>query len=983
MSGPERADSQIPAKNLLEDLGWDFVPSGELDRERAGIRSVILEPRLRAAIERLNPGIPEDALSQMIRALTTLDVSSLMEANEQVHNLITFGYTYKPPAGGQAVTYRFCQYDQDGRDDANEYTFTMEFRIDTSDATAPEEGRFDLTCFINGIPVVIVECKNPMRKDAVFKGVGDLLNYQLRVPRAFHHSQPLISMAGIAGARFGVVGTPRRHYANWKDPYPMTLSALRDLLGREPTLQDRLIAGMLAPPNLLELIRYFVVFEETGDRKSKKMARDYQYRAVKKLLRRIEQNRGSPAKSGGVVHHTQGAGKSLTMLFLATMLRATKALSNPTILIMTDRRDLDGQIAGTFRRCGFANPIRVKKSRDLNDYLPRQGLTLTTTIQKFLEFAPPDGQGILPLNRSSEVIVLVDEGHRTQYSKLRRLVKGTLPNATFVAFTGTPIDKSSRSTTDEFGGIVDRYTREDSIEDGNTLPILYERREADEGLDGADIDKLFTRYFSEYSEEDRERIRKEGVRETVVASAPRRIDTIAFDILEHYEAEVKPNGFKGLVVASSREAALRYRLAFEKLGFKDCAVIMTKTKEDTGILFDHRNDIPDQKDHERIIGRFKDASDPLAMLIVCDMLLTGFDAPVLQALYFDSNLREHNLLQALDRVNRPHEGKDFGFFVDYWGVTSHLASALSGFEQPDIEEVERTVTTKGDKLQDLANKHRAVRRHFGEKMGDIEACVALLGEDDGRADFEYDFRAFSNAFDTLSTEPTVSKYEPDLRFLSLVRARARIEYNDDELDLAHCRERVKQLIHEHLVSAGVEARTSRVEVTAERIREAARESGDLEAAATKMRHAVRRTITVRLRENPAFYKGLRERLDEIIRKRKERAMTAQQELDALLGIVDRIERQVDEAAELGLTETEFAFYESLRERLGTGAVATAKDVAGVLSSHAQSRDWKSPGSDVQRLMRRDLKVALFRAVSDQGERERLVEELVELAKVRL
>jgi type I restriction enzyme, R subunit len=991
---PEERESQLPAIELLQDLGWTFVDSDELDAERGSIKEVVLERRLRAAITKLNPGIPDDAVNQMVHAVMNphshgIPTTGLLAANEKVHKLVTLGYAYKVPDGSDTPTYRYIDFTNTG---ANEYVCTMEYRVE--DSLKPESenlldrGRFDVTCFVNGIPVVVMECKNPHRKDAVGKAVGDLITYQKRQGKAFETAEPLIAAAGFSGAEFGVVGTPARHYAVWLDVFRIddptyTIDSLQQLLGRRPTDQDLLVAGMLHPPNFLDIIRYFVVFEPEGDRTTKKMARYYQFRSVHRALQRLTGHYGDNAKNGGVIHHTQGAGKSLGMVFLAVKIRTEKRLGRPTILVLTDRKDLDRQIYGTFDRCGEIPPKQAKTSKDLLELLPKTGITVMSTIQKFLELDPGKDKYKAFRRPGKDVIVLVDEGHRTQYSKLRRIVKTILPDASFIAYTGTPIDRADRSTTEEFGGRIDVYSREQSIKDGNTLRILYDRRAAEERLSGADLDRLFERYFADYSEEEKEKIKSEGVTEAVIASAPRRVETIAIDILEHFEKDVKVNGFKAMVVTVSREAALQYRLAFEKMGYANCALIMTKNKEDKGFLRDHADKIPDDKDHASLVERFKDKNDPMDLLIVCDMLLTGFDAPVMQAMYFDSNLKDHNLLQALDRVNRPAEEKDYGYFIDYWGITEELAAALGAFETHDIEEVKRTVTSKKDRLEHLRNTQRAVKRHFGTNYGDRDACVALLGEDDARADFEYDFRNFARAFDTLQSEPEAGVYEDDVKFLGLVRQEARRVYDDPRLDVSECRERVKNLIHEHLISNNVVQIADRIEVTAERIRQEAEAQGATEAVAVKMAHAARRQLTVRLHRDPKFYRGLLERLDEVLKKRRERDESAAASIEAIAAIMQEAEEVADRAKELGLDDDEMAVYNTIHSVLNGTTVEHARNLAAIMRNHAQARDWKNPNSAAQQEMRRDLMAALYKAgIKDREQRVPLLEDLVSLAKAR-
>ena len=447
---------------------------------------------------------------------------------------------------------------------------------------------------------------------------------------------------------------------------PCTEDEVRQRFGVEPQGQAQLIVGLLSPATLLDVLRDYVVYEPERGRLVKKLPRYQQYRAVRAALGRILSGR-RPEERGGVVWHTQGSGKSLTMLWLATKVRRESRLANATIVVVTDRRQLDQQIANTFERCGFPAPERMDRSRpeplerrvrrrmqrpdqrdplDLQSVLKQGGSrTVMTTIQKFEEaLTAPEGE-LDALNASENVIVMVDEAHRTQYGILGGRMSKALPNAVMVGFTGTPIEKDfKRSTIGRFGPLIDAYTIPQSVADGVTVPIWYEARLPELAVEGPEtLDRLYEAMFGDEPPAVQAQIRRRYANKETVAEAERRIEMIALDIAEHFKGKVRPNGFKAQVVAPSRAAALRYAERLNSFGLRAYPVITAAPND--GPEFKATREL----DQEQVVNAFVDPEGEPEALVVVDMLLTGFDAPVEQALYLDRALREHGLLQAIAR----------------------------------------------------------------------------------------------------------------------------------------------------------------------------------------------------------------------------------------------------------------------------------------------------------------------------------------------
>ena len=479
--------AENPAVELLQSLGYIYVPPEDLESERGSFKEAILGGRLAAALKRLNPWLSESNVAKAVKAVkavTQVPAASLAEANEVLYTSLTYGIALEQDRGDgrKSHTLRFLDFDKPGR---NEWIVTRQYKVLGSKKHVIP----DIVVFGNGLPLAVIECKSPTIGDTwKADAVKQLRRYQeadsswknLGAPKLFETAQVLIATCGER-AVYGTVGTPERFFLAWREPYPLTVKQLGKKLGRSPTPQDMLLFGLLEPGNLLDVIRNFVVFDSDGGRKARKLTRYKQFVAVNEAMRRIRRAR-KPSARGGIVWHTQGSGKSLTMLWLALKLRRDESQQQPTVVIVTDRTKLDRQIAGVFETCGFPNPERADSVRDLRRILAHPtGKTVMTTIQKFQEITGAGGgtrRGAVhpTLSEAANIYVMVDEAHRTQYRSLAANMRQALPNACFLGFTGTPIDRKDRSTLRTFGPYIDTYTIEQAVQDGATVPIFYESR---------------------------------------------------------------------------------------------------------------------------------------------------------------------------------------------------------------------------------------------------------------------------------------------------------------------------------------------------------------------------------------------------------------------------------------------------------------------------------------------------------------------------
>ena len=766
--------AEDPAVELLQSLGYTYVPPEDLERKRSSFKEPILTDRLTQALKRLNPWLSGTNLTKAVRAVTQVPAASLAEANQALHTSLTYGIALEQDRGDgrKSHTVRFLDFDEPDR---NEWIVTRQYRVLGSKKHVIP----DVVAFVNGLPLAVIECKSPTIGDAwKAEAVKQLHRYQEAdtrwkdqgAPKLFEAAQILVGTCGER-AVYGTVGTSERFFFEWKEPYPLSVEQLGQKLGRPPTPQDILLYGLLEPRNLLDIVRNFVVFEIEDGRAARKLTRYKQFIAVNEAMRRIKTAR-KPSARGGIVWHTQGSGKSLTMLWLALKLRRDESQQQPAVVIVTDRTKLDRQISGVFTACGFPNPERADSVRGLRRILEHPtGRTVMTTIQKFQELTglgsgPRRGQVHPTLSDAANIFVMVDEAHRTQYQSLAANMRQALPNACFLGFTGTPIDKKDRSTLRTFGSYIDTYTIEQAVRDKATVPIFYESRLAELQIIGQTIDQVFDRVFADRSEDERAAIKQRYATEQAIAGAPRRIEAICLDLIEHFNQFIAPNGFKAQVVATSRHAAASYKETLDRLNGPESALIMSAGHNDEERLARwHLR----KNQQDAVIDRFKDGDDPLAMLVVCDMLLTGFDAPVEQVMYLDAPLKEHTLLQAIARVNRPQgEEKTYGLVVDYWGVSAKLQEALDIFSTTEIQ---GALTPSVDELPRLQSRHAAAMRFFQgvADTDDLDACVRVLEPEDVRAGFDLAFRRFSQSMDMLLPDQRALAYHADLRWLGKIR----------------------------------------------------------------------------------------------------------------------------------------------------------------------------------------------------------------------
>lgn len=974
MTSTEWNEKTLVENRLIEhlrDMGYEHIHGPSLDSERETLREVVLKDRLANAIQKFNPWINDNNLLKVIRQITHIEATSLMEANEKLHGMLVnyISIQQNIGKGKKNQTVKLIDFSNPYN---NEFLVVEQLKISDAKGTI----RPDLVIYVNGLPLVVIECKSPMLsiEEQIGNAVKQLKRYQEEHDHLFNYNQFMIATSNDR-VKAGTITAKAQHYGEWKDPYPRTVPELGD----NPTPQDILVAGMLSKENLLDLVQNFIVFEPEGGKVIKKLARYQQFRAVNKAINRILHAK-SPRDRGGVVWHTQGSGKSLSMLYLAVKLRRIEQLKNPSIVIVTDRKDLDDQITNTFRRCGFPNPKQAESVRELKGLLQQgPGSTVMTLVQKF----QPDKEDekFPELSESENIFVMVDESHRTQYKGLALNMRTALPNACYLGFTGTPIDKEDKSTTRTFGPYIDKYSIEQAVEDGATVPIFYEARMTELHVQGETLDQLFNRKFREYDEETRERIKKKYANEEAIIASPKRIEQIVLDIINHYETHIMPNGFKAHVVAITREAAVMYKEKLDELSDLESAVIVSSGHNDEEHLRKHHISKDEEKD---IKERFKKplSEDKLCIIIVCDKLLTGFDAPIEQVMYLDKPLKEHSLLQAIARTNRTYDKKDYGLIVDYFGVSSFLEKALSIFSKQDIQGALHPIDSEIPRLQ---TRHKASMRYFDYINKDnLDACIQVLEPEDVRLEFDTAFKKFAQSMDMIMPNPKAQHYVKDLKFLGKVRQGAKSRFRDPGMDISDCGEKVRQLIAEHLHASSVEVLHDPIDILSNKFDQRVEGAVSEEAKASEMEHAIKHEIRVKMDENPVYYTSLRERLEELIESRKMRQMDIAELMEQYWNMVNDMRNTHKKGQEHGFTREQYPFYQMLEKVLPDEEdKEVLRDLTHIITEIILGEavvEWTEK-EDVKREMRKKIKRQLRTSRTPQVKLESLTQKLMDLAEV--
>jgi len=872
-------------KFIRERLGYEYIAAAEFAKLREFENEYIITSHLLEAVKKIN-GIEDDEALSIVREVKKIDT------NEAFLQALRHGINLRDPQTGKMRDYALVDFDTP---ENNRFVVTNQFYFEGN----AENIRPDIMVFLNGLPVVDIEAKSPTASTSVdyTNAVGQLKRYERNAFKLFWPNCFNVATDGLKTV-YGATYAPAQYFLEWKD---------EELEKTEGGNLEMTLVSLLEKSRLLDVIQNFVVFEKEKEQTIKKVARYQQLRATNKIVGRVL----GGEKKRGLIWHTQGSGKSLTMFFTAWKLRFDKALKNPKVFILVDRIDLDDQIYSTFINCGGKNVVRVDSRVDLEKKIksPERGIFIST-IQKFAELGD-DVQ-----NLDENVIVLSDEAHRDNEGVSAINLRHALGNAFFFGFTGTPIDKLTLNTHRNFGEdgerYLDYYSIKQAIEDGATLPVTYEARLSKFFIDEEKLDKQFEELTADLSDKEKDAIAKKYGKKEAIVKLDRRMEAVARDIVEHYRLYVEPSGFKAQVVCYDREATAKYKKLFDKLVPKEWSEVVYSAGDPNTDTEDQRKYNTSKAKREEIIARFKDPVSPLKFLLVCDMLLTGFDAPVEQVMYLDKPLWDHNLLQAIARTNRVYPNKGAGKVIDYYGITRSLYKALN-FDENIVDSAMLNIDKLKEEFVELIEE--VMRLFEGVNIEDpsienLRRCLKIFAEnEDKQKFFREKYARLKMLFEILSPDPFLKEHVRTFEWLTSVYLAFDKEYgiasSDAEL-LAEYGEKVKLLIQQRVDYEGITKNFRELNINDLYVMERLNKMDD-EEKALNLEKMLKQEISINVDTNPA-YKKFSERLATIRKEFEQHQIDLSERIKRYQELMTDIKKKSEEAKELGFTLKEYGLF---------------------------------------------------------------------------
>ena len=969
--------SQRPALALFEAMGYTYISPADCDKQRGSRYHVLLRDILRGQLRRLNRYVyagaeNEFSAANIERAMEDLDeplTDGLVRTSEKIYDALLLGKSYPETVGdGKMLSFNLRYIDWDNPQN-NVFHVTEEFAVDSQDRQ--HNARPDIVLFINGIPFAVIECKAP--HIPVEEAVGQMIRNQQAayIPHLFKFAQ-LVVATNKNAVKYATAGTPKKFWSVWKEQDADWLQARLSALvpDRMPTEQDRNIVSLFSRERVFELIRYFILF----DANVKKVCRYQQFFAVREIMKTIAESDEHGNRQSGVIWHTQGSGKSLTMVMLAKTILMELKDCHPRVVIVTDRKELDAQIAATFAHTRLT-PARATSGRHLVELVnSARADVITSIINKFNTVERQEVK-----NPSRDIFVLVDESHRSNYGLMATRMRSVFPNACYIGFTGTPLMKSEKNTMARFGRLIHKYTIRDGVEDGAIVPLIYEGRFVEQKVDEENIDLWFKQTTRRLTEAQREDLRRKWSSIRRLTSTDARIKRIALDISEHFIEGYKDTGFKAMLATNYKRDAIRYLECFEQFGDLNCAVVISPPDMREGVddadegaddlVVSFWNKMMQQygdadRYEEAIKNRFCDGE--IDILIVCSKLLTGFDAPLCQVLYIDKELKEHGLLQAIARTNRLHEGKDYGLIVDYRGLIEKLDTAMdmysgAGLENFDGGDLKGVVVDVMSAIGNLRSAYTQLVELFAPvgSISDAEAVEVFLADDKMRQDFYTLLCAFGRAlhlvlnaeraYNALSKEER-QKYQDTFIFFSKVRRSVKLQYCD-AIDNAEYEPLMQNLLDTHLSVAGLKKITSPIDIlNKDDFEKELEELGSLRSKADAIASRMTRSISEKRDENPAYYDSFSKRIRDALALYKEKVISEAEYLAKMRTIMgdyhagrstvsypERIKNNVHAQAFFGVLTALFDEVED--ERITPDFVAeVSEEITKIVASHSQV-DW--------------------------------------------
>lgn len=904
----EMSTSQRPAIEVLQKLGYKYISEEENKNLRNNILTdVIFKDILAKKLNKINSyeykgekyKFSASTIGQAIKDLNEDLVTGLISTNEKIYDLLTLGKSYQENMVDGTKRSFDIKYIDFEHPENNDFYVTEEFsvlRMNGKDYARP-----DIVLFINGIPLAVIECKDA--SVPIIQAISQNIRNQKPdyIPQLFKFIQ-IVMAANKNETKYATCGTPDKFWSTWNEQYVERQNELlnKTVIGRQVTKQDRDIISLFEKERFLELIKDFIIFEAG----KKKICRYQQYFAVKAMLERIKHD-----KKGGVVWHTQGSGKSITMVYITKKLMEDKEIQNPQVVIVTDRVDLDKQIHKTFNRIGV-EAARATTGNNLTDLIKNEKIRVITTVVNKFETVVKSGISVDAPN----TFILIDEGHRTQYGEINRRMQEVFKGAIYISFTGTPIMKRDRNIFDKFGGLIHKYSLDDALKDKSIVPLIYEGKMVDQEVSKEAIDMRLDMLTRNLTSEQKIEVMKKWSRFEKVASSEQRLELIAWDIASNYNQTLKGTGFNAMLACNKKVEAVKYYNIFkDEFPELEVAVVISSPdmREGEGSIDEDTNDIvkkfyinaisnyKNEEEYEETI-KSKFINGDIDILIVVDKLLTGFDAPKASTLYLDKQIKEHNLLQAIARVNRLCDGKDYGYIVDYRGLLGELDKALTMYQEAGLEEfneedIKSSVYYIDTEINNMFEAYEDLKELFKDikNKNDLEEYEILLEDEKIRKDFYNKLCKFGSMLGIILPsdqayykvgKEKISELRKALAFYQKLRATVKLRYSET-IDHKEYESKMQKLLDNYVVAKEMMRITEPVDITdAENFDKELEKMGTDRGKADAIRTRLARTISEKSKEDPAYYKKFSTRIEETIEAYRNRRITDSEYLQKMQDI---------------------------------------------------------------------------------------------------
>lgn len=908
--------SQQPAIEVLQGVGYKYIATEQAEEMRGNLFDVLLKTILKCKLQEINNyeykgttySFSEANIDQAIRDLDEALTDGLVKTNEKIFETILLGRSYTeflPDGSKKSYTIQFIDWETPKN---NDFHIVEEFSVERQDGNGTV--RPDIVLFVNGIPFGVIECKKA--SISMKQGISQMIRNQGKdyASQLFKYVQ-IVMATNKNETMFATCNTPKKFWSVWKEQDTEWLEDLlnKTVQGRMPTIQDKNIISLFYPERLLELTHFFTLF----DKDVKKVTRYQQYFAIKEILKTINTYDEKGNRRSGVIWHTQGSGKSLTMVMLAKYLLSELTDVNPKVIVVTDRVELDKQIHKTFNHTRL-KASRATKGTHLVDLIKDGNTDIVTTLVNKFDTASTLLNPIL----SKDIFILVDESHRSQYGELNLKMKKVFPNACYLGFTGTPLMKKEKSTMIKFGKIIHQYTIADGVKDGAIVPLLYEGKMVEQTVNRNAIDNRLEMITRNLNDKQKQEVMQKWSHFEHIASSSQRISMIAFDINEHFLNNYKTQGsqFKGMLATNSKIEAIRYLEAFEELGDINCAVVISSPDQREGFdTVDGESKDKIQKFWKSMMNKYgtpdnyEDAikeefihGDEIDILIVVEKLLTGFDAPRATVLYVDKPMKEHNLLQAIARVNRLYEGKDYGLIIDYRGLLEKLDEALemysgAGLENFDPNDLKGAIYDVISIIGTLRQSHSDLCDMFSHirNKQDMEEFEVSLEDEERRNEFYNILSKFGRnvgialesekIYNTLP-EQELTRYKKDLKLFQELRKSVKLRYSDT-IDHKEYEAKMQKLMDNYIASEEIIRITNPVDILNEKaFEEEIERLGSKRAKADAIRTRMSKSVSAKWDENPAYYKRFSERIEEALQAYKDKRISEAEYLNSMKTILE-------------------------------------------------------------------------------------------------